>query len=139
MAGMGPPPKDPNKRARGARGDTLRVIETTPTAQPELDPDTDWHPRTCEWWAMWGRSPLAREFTENDWSELHDTALIHTRLWRGEGSAASELRLRVAAFGATPADRARLRITFAQADAAESKPPSASSSRERRGTLKATG
>ena len=36
---------------------------------------------------------------------------------------AAELRLRVAKFGATPEDRARLRIQFAQADEADSKRP----------------
>jgi hypothetical protein len=34
--------------------------------------------------------------------------------WRGENSAASELRLRVAKLGANPADRARLRHLYAQ-------------------------
>ena len=78
-----------------------------------------WPARTREWWAMWGDSPLSAEFTSTDWSELLDTALLHARFWNGQLSLASELRLRVAKFGATPEDRARLRITFAQADAAE--------------------
>jgi hypothetical protein len=72
---------------------------------------------------MWARSPQSELFTESDWSELLDTALLHARLWRGEVSVASELRLRVAKFGATPEDRARLRIQFAQADEADAKRP----------------
>jgi hypothetical protein len=81
----------------------------------------EWPAQTVAWWRMWDESPLSAEFTANDWSELMDTALIHARLWSGDIKAAAELRLRVAKFGATPEDRARLRITFAQADQADEK------------------
>ncbi|WP_443701391.1 phage terminase small subunit [Prescottella equi] len=49
------------------------------------------------------------------------------------------MRLRVAKFGATPEDRARLRIQFAAADEADGKRtrPAGGSSRDRRGPLKA--
>ncbi|MCS5487384.1 hypothetical protein NY588_09620 [Curtobacterium flaccumfaciens pv. beticola] len=70
---------------------------------------------------MWATSPLSLDFTATDWSELRDTALIHARYWNGDIKLAAELRLRTAKFGATPEDRARLRITFAQADEAETK------------------
>lgn len=63
---------------------------------------------------MWQASPQAEHFSSTDWDFLLDTALIHARLWSGELSAAAELRLRVAKFGATPEDRARLRMQFAQ-------------------------
>lgn len=87
---------------------------------------------------MWGRSPQSELFTESDWSELLDTACFHARLWRGEVSVGPELRLRVAKFGATPEDRARLRIQFAQADEADAKrPPAVSAAAERFGKLKA--
>jgi hypothetical protein len=87
---------------------------------------------------MWGRSAQSELFTESDWSELLDTALLHARLWRGEVSVAPELRLRVAKFGATPEDRARLRIQFAQADEADSKrPTSVSAATDRFGKLQA--
>jgi hypothetical protein len=138
MAGRGPAPKDPSRRAghtRDAHG--LRVIEASPSAQPSLPeavaivsrngreefplPDA-----TRVWWQMWADSPLATEFTANDWSELLDTAIIHARFWLGEVKLAGELRLRVAKFGATPEDRARLRITFAQADQAEDRRPAPS-------------
>jgi hypothetical protein len=85
---------------------------------------------------MWGNSKLSSDFTANDWSELLDTAVLHASFWRGDLKLAGELRLRVAKFGATPEDRARLRITFAQADEAEDRSPR-SSSRDRRGGLKA--
>jgi hypothetical protein len=149
MAGRGPAPKDPNKRAR-RNGDpiALRVIQAPPTDQPELpallirdDGDMvaiDWPDVTREWWTMWAGSPLSTEFTDTDWSELRDTARLHALFWLGDKTVAGELRLRVAKFGATPEDRARLRIQFAQADEAEERrdrKPGAQS-RERRGPLK---
>lgn len=75
-----------------------------------------WPKVTLEWWDMWASSPLAKDFTQTDWAFLMDTAMVHARFWKGDRSAASELRLRVAKFGATPEDRARLRIVFAVAD-----------------------
>ncbi|MFC0420147.1 hypothetical protein ACFFHP_06245 [Glutamicibacter ardleyensis] len=79
----------------------------------------DWPARTREWWQMWADSPLSKEFTSTDWSELMDTALLHAKFWSGDTKLAGELRLRVAKFGATPEDRARLKIQFAAADEAE--------------------
>lgn len=136
MAGRGPAPKDPNRRARTNKDPIpLRVIAAEPVRQPEL-PEFDmqvevngelvsqtfvWPARTREWWRMWADSPLSAEFTSTDWSELLDTALLHARLWSGDHKVANEMRLRVAKFGATPEDRARLRIQFAQADEADEK------------------
>ena len=149
MAGRGPSPKDPKRRARSNSDPVaLRVITATPVKQPPLpalwlaDPLTEkrrrftWPARTKEWWKMWGDSPLSAEFTTTDWSELMDTALLHARFWSGNLSLAGELRLRVAKFGATPEDRARLRITFAAADAAEQPAAPKPSSRGRRGPLR---
>lgn len=149
MAGRGPQPKDPSKRARSNRDPNgLRVIHASPTSQPKLptvyfmEGDENvrfkWPARTVAWWKMWRESPLSEEFTSNDWSELLDTALLHARYWSGEFKLAGELRLRVAKFGATPEDRARLRITFAQADEADEKRAKpAATARSRRGPLKA--
>lgn len=137
MAGRGPAPKDPNKRARRNKDPIeLRVIHAEPAAQPDLPADGKWPEQTRAWWRMWGESPLSDEFTDNDWSELLDAALFHAALWRGNMSAGTELRLRVAKFGATPEDRARLRIQFAAADEADEKRRNpAPSSRSRRGPL----
>jgi hypothetical protein len=153
VAGRGPAPKDPNKRARTNKDPhALRIITAEPAPQPEL-PEFDvqvevdgelvsqsftWPTRTREWWQMWADSPLSDDFTSTDWSELLDTALLHARFWNGDHKVAPELRLRVAKFGATPEDRARLRIQFAQADEADEKRAAPkSSSRQRRGPLKA--
>ena len=149
MAGRGPAPKDPNKRARrNADPAALRVITAEPTKQPELPTfyvtddqgeshEFEWPAITLDWWGMWAESPLSAEFTSTDWSELRDTARLHAQFWMGDTKVAGELRLRVAKFGATPEDRARLRITFAAADDAEEKRPQRASSRGRRGPLTA--
>jgi hypothetical protein len=88
---------------------------------------------------MWGRSALADTFTENDWSALLDTATLHARFWRGEVSVAPELRLREAKFGATPEDRARLRIQWANADEADAKRPAPTMPEELYADLKVVG
>lgn len=151
MAGRGPAPKDPNRRARRNSDPVpLRVIVAPPVGQPELptfmvESDGElsefvWPAVTLDWWRMWGESPLSAEFTASDWSFLIDTALVHAAFWMGQQSVAAELRLRVAKFGATPEDRARLRITFAQADEAEDRRAvgvGTSSARSRRGPLTA--
>jgi hypothetical protein len=142
MAGRGPRPKDPSTRARRNKPPVSeRVIEVDAADQPSLPESmplgAPWPAETTRWWRMWSESPLAEEFTASDWSELMDTAVLHGAFWSGQISVANELRLRVAKFGATPEDRARLRITFAQADEAEEKRPVTRSARERRGSLKA--
>ena len=139
MAGVGRPPKDPSTRARRNKAPELRMIEAEPADQPHLprfEVEDDgrltefvWPARTVEWWAMWRDSPLAPEFTANDWSELQDTALIHAAFWSGNLKMAAELRLRVAKFGATPEDRARLKIVFAQAAEVDSGAVTTGSSR----------
>jgi len=127
MAGRGPAPKDPRRRARrNADGVPTTVIAFTKGTQPplpELD-GTDWPDRTREWWAMWGETPLADHFMDIDWQFLLDTALLHAAVWgAGDFSKLPELRIRVAKYGATPEDRARLRIQFADADAADGGSP----------------
>jgi hypothetical protein len=134
MAGRGPAPKDPSKRARrNADVVALRVVEVVPAGRPDL-PEFDvelkvdgeavmvpfvWPAATRDWWGMLEHHPLKGEFTELDWSYLLDTALLHARFWQGKIDIASELRLREAKYGFTPEDRARLRIQFAQAAEAE--------------------
>jgi hypothetical protein len=138
MAGRGPAPKPGDRRARrnvDPIGSTvLKFRQVEPPEVPE-----DWHPRTIAWWDMWRNSPQADTFVESDWLFLLDTALMHHQLWEnGDTKLAAEIRLRVAKFGATPEDRARLRMVFADADEKDEKrarQPSAA--RERRGGLTA--
>ncbi|MGO4630509.1 hypothetical protein AB4225_06130 [Streptomyces sp. 2RAF24] len=149
MAGMGPAPKPDGRRARRNKDTVPQTVLRWERAEaPEL-PDFRieqggelvefvWPERTREWWEMWIESPQAEHFGSSDWQFLLDTALIHAKLWRGDLSAASELRLRVAAFGATPADRARLRMVFAEADGADQGRGSSGvpTARERYGNLR---
>lgn len=135
MAGRGPAPKDPRKRARTNKDVVpLRIVTVEPVAQPDL-PEFDvevrpkddepymvefvWPAATRDWWAMLDLHPLAREFIETDWSYLMDTAVIHAAFWKGKLDLAAEIRLREAKYGFTPEDRARLRIQFAEATSAE--------------------
>jgi hypothetical protein len=132
----------------------MRVITAEPVKQPRLPSFTvswvdaegvtqkstfHWPTQTRAWWKMWADSPLSEDFTSTDWSELLDTARLHAAFWSGDIKVAAELRLRVAKFGATPEDRARLRIQFAAADEAEKKTsaPAKNTARSRRGPLKA--
>lgn len=127
MPGRGPAPKPASSRARRNADPipttTLQLIRSPAPKLPRLRDDNGkflrWHPRTVEWWQTWIDSQLARDFTATDWQFLLDTALLHNAYWCGELKLAAELRVRVAKFGATPEDRARLRITFADADERE--------------------
>lgn len=116
MAGRGAAPKAQHQRAR----DTHRRIDakaiTVPDKTydgpaPEL-PAHDWLPAALDWWETWKTSPQAHMFTQTDWMFLIETAFIANAFFSGNLQAASELRLRVAKFGATPEDRARLRLKF---------------------------
>ena len=88
---------------------------------------------------MWREAPQAEFFMASDWSFLLDTALMHDAMWaKGQWTLAAEVRLRVAKFGSTPEDRARLRMSFADADEKDSKrSPGPQSARARYGTLTA--
>lgn len=131
MAGQGPAPKDPDKRARRnavpgtqdlapdgelrgfplpRKGFSTTSKVKTPDGWTSLREDHEWPDETRRWWLNWRKSAQAQTFTDSDWDFLLETALLHAQFWLGDNSVASELRLRVAKFGATPEDRARLRI-----------------------------
>lgn len=125
MGGRGPAPKDASRRARrnadpiAAKVITLPVSHEPRSLPADLLPDgEEWHPATLRWWKRWMDSPLAADLPDVDWSELEATAVLHHEFMRKRTfTLASELRLRMAKYGATPEDRARLRITVADADA----------------------
>lgn len=147
MAGRGRPPKDPSKLAghgaAKARAAQMRVITIEPMPQPPLPDsmpgDVPWPAITREWWGQWADEPMAREFTGPDWAFLMDTALLHAAVWAdGQLKLLGELRLRTAKYGVTPEDRARLRIQYSSADAAEERRDgSAAGARARRGQIRA--
>jgi hypothetical protein len=112
MAGRGPAPKDPAQRRRRNADPvpTQVVVDDGEVRGPELPGEFDWPSATMRWWETWRSSPQAQTFTSTDWDFLIDTALLHAEYWAGNTAVGAELRLRVAKFGATPEDRARLRL-----------------------------
>lgn len=127
MAGRGPAPKPEGERRRRNKPPvpTTVVAGDGQVRGPEL-PDVleaGWPAPTKVWWETWRSCAQASTFTDTDWSFLLDTALLHARLWSGDGSAAAELRLRVAKFGATPEDRLRLRMSIEEPEKADASEP----------------
>lgn len=117
MAGRGPAPKEHRSRARddARRAQGLKVVHADGDEHgPSLPEDVDWPDATLTWWDTWRKSAQATTFTDTDWSFLLDTALLHMDFWDGDRSVAAELRLRAAKFGATPEDRARLKIEIGE-------------------------
>lgn len=124
MAGRGPAPKDSRSRERDqARRDAeTTVVEADGEVRgPDLPEsfhafdgeewvEAQWPTQTALWWETWRTSAQAKTFTDTDWSFLLDTAVLHAEFWLGDRKVAPELRLRVAKFGATLEDRARLKI-----------------------------
>jgi hypothetical protein len=136
MAGRGPAPKPANRRARTNVDPKITILRYARAVQPSLPRGVKWHPRTRSWWATWADSSQADAFTATDWSFLLDTALMHHVMWsKGQWTLAAEVRLRVAKFGATPEDRARLRMVFADADEKDEKRALRMSSQDRFGPL----
>jgi hypothetical protein len=121
MAGHGPAPgsgaKDAAQRRRRNVNPPLTVVTADGnTYGPDLPDTYEWPAATLAWWETWRTSAQAQKFTDTDWSFLLDTAVLHADFWLGDRAIAGELRLRVAKFGATPEDRARLRITVGEPD-----------------------
>lgn len=125
MAGSGPAPKSAGKRRR-RNVDPVPVTkleQPTQSRGPDLPPGP-WHGQTIQWWENWRGSPQAASFLATDWDVLLETALLHTMFWAGNEKVAGELRLRVAKFGATVEDRARLRMQATEEPPKEEKPVS---------------
>lgn len=143
MAGRGPAPKPTRSRPRDnvAREEaTVVLTDDGELHGPELPegvlPDgQDWHPQTVALWNALRRNPLLANEPELGWQFLIDTALMHSVMWsKGRWEFASEVRLRVAKYGATPEDRQRLKIKVATpGDAAPAEPqtPAAAAARRR--------
>ncbi len=114
MAGRGPAPtgKGEGTRRRNAPDQVVALERDDALRGPDLPPDIDWPDATKAWWHIWRTSAQAKTFTATDWSFLLDTAILHMEFWDGDRSVAPELRLRAAKFGATPEDRARLKISI---------------------------
>ena len=120
MGARGPLPSGARSRPNDQRRDEARIVEVAAddtVRGPELPEDFEdaegrgWPASTVRWWETWRRSPQAVTFIETDWESLREAAVLHAAFWRGDIRVAGELRQRLAAFGATPADRLRLRLS----------------------------
>ncbi len=122
MAGRGPAPSDEKRRRNKDTVPPTDLEHDDELRGPDLPDDVlgegeSWHPQTQRWWNTWRRSPQAATFLDTDWDFLIDTALMHHTMWsKARWEFAGELRLRAAKFGATPEDRARLRMKVTQPD-----------------------
>lgn len=128
MAGRGPAPKDPSKRARrnkDAAAETKLPRARTRSAKPPALPGArGFLAPTRAWYATWCSSPQAAQFIETDWLRLHMTARLVDQFYRTEfpleaKQLMSEIRLNEQKLGATPEDRLRLRWRLGEAEKAE--------------------
>lgn len=120
MAGKGFAPKDADPEITVSADGEIRGPDL-----PALDDEASWPAPTLVWWEHWRRSPQSQVMGDTDWDFLLDTALLHARFHAGDASVAGELRLRVAKFGATPEDRARLKMAVEEAKDMKAKPRTA--------------
>jgi hypothetical protein len=63
-------------------------------------------------WKTWATSPQSSTWAETDWAELEITVKLVDAFFAGDAKLAGEIRQRVAKWGATTEDRARLRMTL---------------------------
>jgi hypothetical protein len=63
-------------------------------------------------WRTWATSPQAGAWAETDWAELEITVKLVDAFYQGDVKLAGEIRQRVAKWGATTEDRARLRMSL---------------------------
>lgn len=113
MAGRGPAPKATRTRETDDKRRQAELVSIAADGElrgSDLPEELDWPAATEAWWLGWRESAQASTFTQTDWDFLLDTAVLHAEFWGGNLSVAGELRLRVAKFGATPEDRARLKL-----------------------------
>jgi len=142
MAGRGPAGKERHSRSRDdAEFEQLvdaGVLYGDPLPEGVLPDDEEWHPQTLALWDSLRRSPLLAGEHAMGWQFLIDTALMHHVMWtKGRWEFASEVRLRVAKFGATPEDRMRLKVKIEtpQQPSAGVSSPSVTNIRSRRDRL----
>lgn len=116
MAGRGPAPAAEKRRRNKPEVEVVELVDAGELHGPELPEGVlpegaDWHPQTLALWDALRRNPLLAAEPDLGWQFLIDTALMHHTMWsKGRWEFASEVRLRVAKYGATPEDRLRLKV-----------------------------
>lgn len=150
MAGRGPAPKDPRRRARTNSDPVpVRVFETSPVPQPPLDevlgeanPATGapWSSQTLKLWRTIGVLPQTQGLVDAQWAVLARAMILDDLVIAGDVKHAAEARLQLSKFFISPDDMLRGRIVTAQADEADAKRPAkAGPAADKFGALKAAG
>lgn len=133
MAGRGPAPKPASERRRRNKKPGEQEVENdgvllplpkTYTIAPGGDPvEVPFLDRTREWFGHLVESPeIKARLTVAGNLRLHDIAVLQDGFFRsGSLDLQKELRVALAAFGATPADALRLGVTVKAKDAAKPK------------------
>jgi hypothetical protein len=111
----GPKPKDnAQRRNRHEHAQTLSSSTSEGRALPPgLGIKTAGARR---FWRTWATSPQAAKWAETDWAELEITTRLVDGFYQGDMKLAGEIRQRVAKWGATTEDRARLRMSIEDQD-----------------------
>ena len=111
MGSRGPTPKASAVR----RNKHDYEVELSPEAQPGRPLPKTLPVSTAgakRFWKTWAESPQSATWMETDWMELEITTVLVDQLYCGDTKLAGEIRQRVAKWGATNEDRARLRMSF---------------------------
>ena len=92
----------------------IQLAKTTIT-QPQLPDGIEWPEATVRWWEHLASTPGADSWTEADWDNLMNAALIHADIW-GSGNFASVpiLNKLLQDYGITPAARSQIMPAKAQ-------------------------
>jgi hypothetical protein len=109
MGSRGPAPKENAVR----RNEHEHAVTLNPDAQPGRELPRGLGISTAgakRFWKTWSTSPQSATWLETDWTELEITTVLVDQLYMGEYKLAGEIRQRVAKWGATNEDRARLRM-----------------------------
>lgn len=91
------PGKGNNKSTRSKRGQyevvQTTVMEFTPTAQPELPDNIEWHELTIEYWRALGEQPTMQNLTSAQWyTAIATLAVPFNELMMKAESGVSTLR-----------------------------------------------
>jgi hypothetical protein len=128
MGSRGPTPKENPMR----RNKHEYATEITDEPQPGRELPRSLGVTTAgakRFWKTWSRAPQTATWTETDWAELEITTVLVDRFYQGDSKLAGEIRQRVAKYGATPEDRARLRMKIVKKDEDETALPEESAER----------
>lgn len=92
----------------------IQLAKTTIT-QPQLPDGIEWPEATVRWWEHLASTPGADSWTEADWDNLMNAALIHADIW-GSGNFASVpiLNKLLQDYGITPSARSQIMPAKAQ-------------------------